>query len=456
MIRFLNKGGSGIDTSDATATADDILQDKIAYVKGEKITGAISTVYSTKDTLIATSMNIPNDINTIIKFKIHLTTMIYATKDSIVLFDITSKAFKKYTLSSLSIDFVKDVDISSNTTKIAITTDSNVILFTISGIEINISSRTVIDYLYFNFFDTDDNYGAGAVSEYNTSRGSATIIFAFDTNSLTYNIKKLFEGSAHRVGKATNQGKAVITYNAWYNTGWTIHPLTPSFDLTEKEIIFGTTSDIQCSPNNKYAIGRNDSTFTVKDMANVTIKTFSKVADLFGFTDNDDVLYIVHANTLELYDFVNDKSLASYTIPIDITKTCIVDNGMSFYSLVNNKLQYLAKEKVALGFSKNGIIYYNTSDAVTTSNNILNDKVAYNASGKVTGTMPNNGELSFAPSINQQLIPSGYTSGGIIKAVDSAIDNNISPENIKKGVTILGVTGTYTGETTETTEDTTN
>lgn len=416
MIRFLNKGGSGIDTSDATANVDDILAPKTAYVNGKKITGAISTVYSTKDTLVVKSMNIPDDINTIIKFKIHLTTMVYATEDSIVLFDIVSKAFKKYTLSSLSIDSVKDVDISSNATKIAITTDSNVVLFIISGTEIDISSKTVIDYSYFNFFDIDDNYGAGAVSEYNTSKGSGTIIFAFDTNSLTYNIKKLLEGTAHRVGKATNQGRAVITYNTWAGNGWTIHPLRPSFDATSGEIMFGATSDIQCSPNNKYFIGRKDNTFTVKNATNTTIKTFSKTADLFGFTNNDDILYIVHANSLELYDFVNDKLIASYIVPIDVTKTCIVDNGVSFYSLADNKLQYLTKEKVVLGFVKNGMTYYNTSDATATENDILVSKTAYINNKKIIGTIPNNGELNYAPSSQPQTIPEGYTSGGNIPA----------------------------------------
>ena len=55
--------------------------------------------------------------------------------------------------------------------------------------------------------------------------------------------------------------------------------------------------------------------------------------------------------------------------------------------------------------------------------------------------MINNGNLSYIPSTSQQSIPAGYTSGGTIGAVTSAIDNDIQASNIKHGVDILGVTG---------------
>ena len=73
-----------------------------------------------------------------------------------------------------------------------------------------------------------------------------------------------------------------------------------------------------------------------------------------------------------------------------------------------------------------------TSDATAAASDILTGKSAYISTGKVDGSMQNNGALSYNPSTSQQSIPAGYTSGGRINAVTSDIDNNIDAGNIKK------------------------
>ncbi len=54
------------------------------------------------------------------------------------------------------------------------------------------------------------------------------------------------------------------------------------------------------------------------------------------------------------------------------------------------------------------------------------------------------------PTTSQQTITAGSSYDGLgtvtVNAVTAAIDENIVAGNIKSGVTILGVTGSYTGE----------
>jgi hypothetical protein len=59
-----------------------------------------------------------------------------------------------------------------------------------------------------------------------------------------------------------------------------------------------------------------------------------------------------------------------------------------------------------------------TRDATATSNDIVEGTTAYVNNQKIDGNVPNNGELEFEPSDEEQVIPMGLTSGGAVKAAD--------------------------------------
>lgn len=89
-----------------------------------------------------------------------------------------------------------------------------------------------------------------------------------------------------------------------------------------------------------------------------------------------------------------------------------------------------------------------TTDATAVAGEILASKTVYVNGDKVTGEMPNRGSVTGTIStVSQEYgINNGYHDGSGKVSIDATEQSKIIPGNIKSGVQILGVEGTYAGE----------
>lgn len=89
----------------------------------------------------------------------------------------------------------------------------------------------------------------------------------------------------------------------------------------------------------------------------------------------------------------------------------------------------------------------NTQDATAADSEIISGKIAYVKGVKKTGTMKNNGAVSLKITTKAQkvTIAQGFHDGSGSAQIDSTEQAKLIPENIRDGVTILGVEGTMSG-----------
>lgn len=88
-----------------------------------------------------------------------------------------------------------------------------------------------------------------------------------------------------------------------------------------------------------------------------------------------------------------------------------------------------------------------TSDATATASEILSTKTAYVNGSKITGSMPNRGAVTGTISTKAQeyTVPQGYHDGSGKVSISSTEQAKIIAENIRQGITILGVEGSMSG-----------
>lgn len=108
---------------------------------------------------------------------------------------------------------------------------------------------------------------------------------------------------------------------------------------------------------------------------------------------------------------------------------------------------YTAHDKSGAPITGTNTFDADTSDANAVASQILATKTAYVNGIKITGTMPNRGAVTGTISTlsDSYSIAQGYHDGSGSVSISSTEQSKLIAENIREGVTILGVTGTMSG-----------
>lgn len=142
------------------------------------------------------------------------------------------------------------------------------------------------------------------------------------------------------------------------------------------------------------------------------------------------------------------------SLPEDSYYSKVVVNGETIIDLTADTVDaahmltgYTAHDKKGAPITGTCNFDANTQDANAAAAEILTGKTAYVKGSKVTGSMPNNGgvEGTISDLDTPYTIPQGYHDGSGTVEIDASEKSKIVADNIRQGVTILGVEGTMAG-----------